>query len=159
MNKYKRALTALARVAFIHADEAEQGDKIESGEIDYVADGKHEKMTRKAIDDIIVGLNNIAAKYGYGKGTEPFTNDEWNTIFRAKETIKHLAAENQWLKEKAAEQKSIAEHEHATQMEWFRIACDYKAENAELRATLSKIETVEKELRARLQEIKEENEE
>ena len=28
MNKYKRALTALARVAFIHADEAEQGDKI-----------------------------------------------------------------------------------------------------------------------------------
>ena len=31
------------------------------------------------------------------------------------------------------------------------------AENAELRATLSKMETVEKELRARLQEIKEEN--
>ena len=28
MNKYKRALTALARVAFIHADETEQGDKI-----------------------------------------------------------------------------------------------------------------------------------
>lgn len=32
-----------------------------------------------------------------------------------------------------------------------------EAENAELRATLSKMETVEKELRARLQEIKEEN--
>ena len=28
MNKYKRALSALARVAFIHADETEQGDKI-----------------------------------------------------------------------------------------------------------------------------------
>ena len=28
MNKYKRALTALARVAFIHADETEQGDEI-----------------------------------------------------------------------------------------------------------------------------------
>lgn len=28
MNKYKRALTALAQVAFIHADETEQGDKI-----------------------------------------------------------------------------------------------------------------------------------
>ena len=28
MNKYKRALTALARVTFIHADETEQGDKV-----------------------------------------------------------------------------------------------------------------------------------
>lgn len=100
--------------------------------------------------DIIVGLNNIAAKYGYGKGTEPFTNDEWNTIFHAKGIIKHLIAENKRLKEEAAEQKSIAAHEHATQMEWFWIACDYKAKNAELRATISKMETVEKELRARL---------
>lgn len=105
---------------------------------DDIDDRKHVKITKKAIDDIIVGLNNIAAKYGYGKGTEPFTNDEWNTIFRAKGIIKHLTAENQRLKEEAAEQKSIAEHEHATQMEWFRIACDYKAENAELRARLEK---------------------
>ena len=28
MNKYKRALIALARVAFIHADETEEGDKL-----------------------------------------------------------------------------------------------------------------------------------
>lgn len=51
-------------------------------------------MTEK---DVIVGLNNIAAKYGYGKGTEPFTNDEWNTIFCAKLIIKDyakLTAEN-----------------------------------------------------------------
>lgn len=92
-------------------------------------------MTEK---DIIVGLNNIAAKYGYGKGTEPFTNDEWNTIFRAKGIIKHLTAENQRLKKEAAEQKSIAEHEHAKQMEWFSIAGDYKAENAALRKRLEK---------------------
>ena len=41
-----------------------------------------------------------------------------------------LTAENQRLREEAAKQKSIAAHEHATQMEWFRIACDYKAKNA-----------------------------
>ena len=52
--------------------------------------------------------------------------------------IARLTAENQRLREEAAEQKSIAEYEHATQMEWFRIACDYKAENAELRARLEK---------------------
>ena len=28
MNKYKRALIALARVAFVHADETEEGDKL-----------------------------------------------------------------------------------------------------------------------------------
>lgn len=50
--------------------------------------------------------------------------------------IARLIAENQRLREEAAEQKSIAEHEHATQMEWFRIAGDYKAENAELRERL-----------------------
>lgn len=44
--------------------------------------------------------------------------------------IARLTAENQRLREEAAEQKSIAAHEHATQMEWFRIACDYKAKNA-----------------------------
>ena len=51
-----------------------------------------EKMTKKAIDDIIVGLNNIAAKYGCGKGTEPFTNDEWNTIFLAKGIVRDYTA-------------------------------------------------------------------
>ena len=73
---------------------ADLESKIESGEIDYVADKDAE--------------------------------------------IARLTAENQRLKEEAAEQKSIAEHEHATQMEWFRIACDYKAENAELKARLEK---------------------
>lgn len=52
--------------------------------------------------------------------------------------IARLTAENQRLKEEAAEQKSIAANEYAIQMEWFRIACDYKAENAELRERLSK---------------------
>lgn len=69
-------------------------DKIESGEIDYVAD-KDAEITR-------------------------------------------LTAENQRLREEVTEQKSIAEHEHATQMEWFEVACDYKAENAELRERLEK---------------------
>ena len=50
--------------------------------------------------------------------------------------IARLTAENQQLREEAAEQKSIAEHEHATQMDWFRIACDYKAENAALQKRL-----------------------
>lgn len=50
--------------------------------------------------------------------------------------IARLIAENQRLKEEVAEQKSIAEHEHATQMEWFSIAGDYKAENAELKKRL-----------------------
>lgn len=104
-------------------------------------------MTEK---DIIVGLNSIVAKY-CGKETKPFTNDEWNTIFHAKGIIKHLIAENKRLKEEAAEQKFIAEHEHAAQMEWFALACEYNAGNAELRATISKMETVEKELRARLE--------
>lgn len=52
--------------------------------------------------------------------------------------ISRLKAENQRLREEAAEQKSIAEHEHAMQMEWFDVACDYKAENAELREKLDK---------------------
>ena len=64
--------------------------------------------------------------------------------------IARLTTENQRLKEEVAEQKSIAADEHATQVEWFCIACDYKAKNDELRETLSKMETVEKELRARL---------
>ena len=50
--------------------------------------------------------------------------------------IARLTAENQRLKEEAAEQESVAAHEHATQMEWFSIAGDYKAENAELKKRL-----------------------
>ena len=91
--------------------------------------------------EIIAKLNSIAAKYGYGQGAEPFADDEWNAIVFAKKIINdyaRLTAENQQLREEAAEQKSIAEHEHATQMEWFDVACDYKAENAELRARLEK---------------------
>ena len=53
--------------------------------------------------------------------------------------ITRLTAENQRLREEAAEQKSIAAHEHATQMEWFRIACDYKAENSALQKRLDNI--------------------
>lgn len=52
--------------------------------------------------------------------------------------IARLTAENQRLKEEAAEQKSIAAHEHATQKEWFRIACDYKTENAALHEKLER---------------------
>lgn len=49
-----------------------------------------------------------------------------------KTEIAYLTAENERLRGELEEQKSIAEHEHATQMEWFRNACDYKAENAEI---------------------------
>lgn len=49
-------------------------------------------MTEK---DIIVGLNSIAIKYGYGKnGNEAFSNDEWNTIERAKEIIREYETQN-----------------------------------------------------------------
>lgn len=57
--------------------------------------------------------------------------------------IAYLTAENERLRGEVEEQKSIAEHEHATQMEWFRIACDYKAENAEIR---HRLEQAQKEL-------------
>lgn len=50
--------------------------------------------------------------------------------------LSRLTAENQRLREEAAEQKSIAEHEHAMQMEWFDVACNYKAENAALQKRL-----------------------
>lgn len=41
--------------------------------------------------EIIVKLNSIAAKYGYGQGAEPFTDDEWNAIGFAKEIINDYA--------------------------------------------------------------------
>lgn len=50
--------------------------------------------------------------------------------------IDRLTAENQRLKEEVTEQESIAAYEHATQMEWFSIAGDYKAENAGLKKRL-----------------------
>lgn len=64
--------------------------------------------------------------------------DEIDYVSDRGKEIARLTAEIQRLREEAAEQKSIAAHEHATQMEWFRIACDYKAENNELRARLEK---------------------
>lgn len=49
-------------------------------------------MTEK---DIIVGLNSIAAKYGYDKnGNQAFSNDEWNTIERAKEIIREYETQS-----------------------------------------------------------------
>ena len=40
-------------------------------------------------------MNSIAAKYGYGKnGNEAFSNDEWNTIERAKEIIREYETQN-----------------------------------------------------------------
>lgn len=64
--------------------------------------------------------------------TRSYTRME--TLYKKKRNeVDRLTAENQRLKEEAAEQKSIAAHEHATQMEWFSIAGDYKTENAELR--------------------------
>lgn len=53
--------------------------------------------------EIIVELNSIATKYGYGKGVEPFTDDEWNAIGFAKEIINdyaRLAAEISELRER-----------------------------------------------------------
>lgn len=63
---------------------------------------------------------------------------EINYVSDMGKEIARLTAENQRLREEAAEQKSIAEHEHATQMEWFVVACGYKAENAELQERLNK---------------------
>ena len=57
---------------------------------------------------------------------------------RVRKEIARLTAENQRLREEVAEQKSIAEHKHATQMEWFSIACEYKAENDVLRKRLNR---------------------
>lgn len=48
-------------------------------------------------EEIIVKLNSIVAKYGYGQGAEPFTDDEWSAIGFAKEIINdyaRLTAEN-----------------------------------------------------------------
>lgn len=54
--------------------------------------------------DIIAGLNSIAAKYGYGKnGNEAFSNDEWNTIERAKEIIREYETQNKRFAERRAE--------------------------------------------------------
>lgn len=54
--------------------------------------------------DIIAGLNSIAAKYGYGKnGNEAFSNDEWNTIERAKEIIREYETQNKHFAERRAE--------------------------------------------------------
>lgn len=58
------------------------------------------KMTEKKL---IANLNGIAAKYGYGKGLEPFTDDEWNSLFQAKEIINdyaRLTAENDKLQKR-----------------------------------------------------------
>ena len=48
-------------------------------------------MTQENIAQIVSVLNNIAAKYGYGTCTEPFSNDEWNTLFNAKEILNDYA--------------------------------------------------------------------
>lgn len=48
-------------------------------------------MTQENIAQIVSVLNNIAAKYGYGTCTEPFTNDEWNALFNAKEILNEYA--------------------------------------------------------------------
>lgn len=56
--------------------------------------------------EIITVLNSIAAKYGYGKGIEPFTDDQWNAIGFAKEIINdyaRLTAEKKKLEEENAQ--------------------------------------------------------
>lgn len=44
-----------------------------------------------------------------------------------KAEIAYLTAENERLRYEVEEQKSIAAHEHATQMEWFNKCAEYKA--------------------------------
>lgn len=105
--------------------------------------------------EIISELNRLAGIYGYGGNVPKFTDDHWNAIFAAKQRIKdyalltskvkQLSRAVEKYKDEVDEQKAIAELEHATQMEWFRQACEYAAEsrrltaeNAELRARLEK---------------------
>lgn len=90
--------------------------------------------------DIIKCLNSLFVK-AYKERTfeeENAFNEAKNKIRGYPAEIARLTAINQRLREEAEEQKSIAAHEHATQMEWFSIAGDYKAENAELREKLDK---------------------
>ena len=42
---------------------------------------------KKNIAQIVSGLIGIAAKYGHGTCTTPFTGDEWNALFNAKEIL------------------------------------------------------------------------
>lgn len=46
---------------------------------------------KKNIAQIVSGLNGIAAKYGHGTCTTPFTDDEWNALFNAKEILNEYA--------------------------------------------------------------------
>ena len=99
-------------------------NEIESGEIDYVADSK----TEQTITDLLIEFDEM----GFAPTTVCPNLEQYATEWRerVRKEFACLTAENQRLREEVAEQKSIAEHEHATQMEWFMIACDYKAEAA-----------------------------
>ena len=100
---------------------AELEDKIERGEL----------VDRNEYLDRLMAAKDISGMTD--KEIEFFAKHNARVRENADAEIARLTAENQRLREEAAEQKSIAEHEHATQMEWFQIACDYKAENAEVR--------------------------
>lgn len=56
----------------------------------------------------------------------------------AAQRIKELESENKRLREKLKEQKDRIEYEHDSQMEWFRQACNYKADCDNLRERLKK---------------------
>lgn len=104
--------------------------EIESGEIVYV--GAIE--TEQKISDLLTEFDEM----GFAPTTLHPDPEQYAIDWRdqVRKEFARLIAENQLLKEEVAEQKSIAEHEHATQMEWFSIAGDYKAENAELKKRL-----------------------
>ena len=89
---------------------AELEDKIESGELDYVADSK----TEQTITDLLIEFDEM----GFAPTTVCPNLEQYATEWRER-----------------------------VRKEFARLT----AENAELRATLSKMETVEKELRERLE--------
>lgn len=114
-----------------------------NAEIDYVADSK----TEQTITDLLIEFDEM----GFVPTTVCPNHEQYATEWRerVRKEFDRLTAENKRLREEAAEQKSIAEHEHATQMEWFSIACDYVAElvalknrlEAELKGRMDKMAT------------------
>lgn len=74
------------------------------------------------------------ARMANGKTSDVMNFDYDGTL----KYICNLEKENRRLKEKLEDEKIIYKHAHNTQMDWFNISCDYKSENAELRARLDK---------------------
>lgn len=120
-------------------------DKIESGELDYVADSK----TEQTITDLLIEFDEMGfAPTTVCENPEQYAID-WRE--RVRKEFTRLTAENDNL----TVELDVAQRDVENLTRTLEEATDeikaLEAENAELRATLSKMETVEKELRERLE--------